>query len=181
MGVKLVVVDRSVDDMAEEYLTDAGIMVLQRVSSREIDRLCRHTGARKIKRTGLNRDVSALLSYIGQAGRVLTDDKLEYTMVLDGRGQNAVAVMIGAATAEVVDERERMAKDAAAAVQSALRSGVVPRRRCRSVAASRVEDMARQQQGMSSYGLICVKEALIRPFTCMAANAASILWKNWAM
>lgn len=172
MGVKLVVVDRSIDDMAEEFLTDAGIMVLQRVSSREIDRLCRHTGARKIKRTGLNRDASVLLSYIGQAGRVLTDDKLEYTMVLDGRGNNAVAVMIGAATAEVVDERERMAKDAAAAVQSALRSGVVPGGGAVEVwLASCVEEMARQQQGMASYGLMCVKEALIRPFTCMAANA----------
>jgi chaperonin GroEL (HSP60 family) len=35
-------------------------------------------------------------------------------------------VLVGAATSEVVGERERIARDAAASVQSAIKGGVVP-------------------------------------------------------
>jgi len=172
LGVNLIVVDRSVDDTAEEILTDADIMVLQRVSSREIERLCRHTGARKIKRSALNRDPDSLTAYLGWAQRVVVDDKLECTMVFDGKGESQVTVMVGAATTEVVDERERMARDAAAAVQAALRAGIVPGGGAVEVwLASRLENLARQQEGMISYGIMCVKEALIKAFLCMAANA----------
>ena len=172
LGVNLVVVDRSIDDTAEEILTDANIMVLQRVSSREIQRLCHHTGARRIKRSALNRDPHNLAAYLGRAKRVVVDDKLECTMVFDGQGESQVTVLVGAATAEVVDERERMARDAAAAVQAALKGGVVPGGGAVEVwLASRLEDLARQQEGLISYGILCVKEALLKTFLCMAANA----------
>lgn len=172
LGVKLVVVDRSIDDAAEAYLTDAGIMALHRVSSREIDRLCRHTGARKLKRSALNRAVSSLLPYVGKARQVFVDDKIEYTMILNGQGENLVTVLVGASTREVVDERERMAKDAAAAVQAALKEGVVPGGGAIEVwLASQLEELARCREGMTSYGILCVKEALIRTFSCLADNA----------
>jgi len=172
MGVNLIIVDRSVDDTAEEILTDANITVLQRVSSREIERLCRHTGARKIKRSALNRDPDHLKAYLGWAERVVVDDKMECTMVFNGEGESQVTVLVGAATTEVVDERERMARDAAAAVQAALKAGIVPGGGAVEIwLASRLEDLARQQEGMISYGIMCVKEALIKTFLCMASNA----------
>ncbi|HOB11728.1 MAG TPA: TCP-1/cpn60 chaperonin family protein [Syntrophomonadaceae bacterium] len=172
MGVNMVLVDRSIDDIAEEILTDANIMVLQRVSSRELERLCRHTGARKVKRTALNRDPVSLRAYLGRAEKVIVDEKLEGTMVLNGKGESQVTVLVGAATTEVVDERERMARDAAAAVQAALKGGVVPGGGALEVwLSSRLEDLARQQEGLISYGILCVKEALTRTFLCMAANA----------
>lgn len=172
LGVNLIVVDRGIDDTAEEILTDAGIMVLQRVSSREIDRLCRHTGARKLKRNALSREISSLSTCLGLAEQVVVDDKLECTMILEGKGESLVTVLLGAATTEVVDERERMARDAAAAVQAALKGGVVPGGGAIEIwLASCLEDLARQQEGMVSYGILCVKDALIRPFACMAANA----------
>ncbi len=147
-------------------------MVLQRVSSREIQRLCHHTGARRIKRSALNRDSHSLAAYLGRAKRVLVDDKLECTMVFDGQGESQVTVLVGAATAEVVDERERMARDAAAAVQAAIKGGVVPGGGAVEVwLASRLENLARQQEGLISYGILCVKEALLKTFLCMAANA----------
>lgn len=172
MGVNLVLVDRSIDDIAEEILTDANIMVLQRVSSRELNRLCRHTGARKVKRSALNREPDSLRAYLGRADHVLVDEKLEGTMVFNGKGENQVTVLVGAATSEVVDERERMARDAASAVQAALKGGVVPGGGAIEVwLSSRLEDLARQQEGLVSYGILCVKEALTRIFLCMAANA----------
>lgn len=172
LGVKLIVVDRGIDDTAEELLTDANIMVLQRVSSREIERLCRHTGARKVKRSALNRDPDSLKAYLGRAERIEVDEKLEGTMIFNGHGESQVTVLVGAATTEIVDERERMARDAAAAVQAALKGGVVPGGGATEVwLSSRLEDLAREQEGMISYGILCVKEALTRTFLCMAANA----------
>ena len=145
---------------------------MQRVSSREIERLCRHTGARKIKRSALNRDPDNLKTYLGWAERVIVDDKMECTMVFNGKGESQVTVLVGAATTEVVDERERMARDAAAAVQAALKAGIVPGGGAVEVwLASQLEDLARQQEGMISYGIMCVKEALVKAFLCMASNA----------
>ena len=172
LGVNLVVVDRSVDDLAEDIFTQAGVMVLQRVSSREIERLCKHTGARKLKRNALNRDADYLSQYLGGAARVSVDEKLKHTVILEGRGETWATVLIGAATTEVVDERERMARDAASAIQAAFTGGVVPGGGALEVhLASQMEEVARQVGGMASYGVLCVKEALLRPFNCMAANA----------
>lgn len=172
LGVNLVVVDRSVDDLAEDLFTEAGVMVLQRVSSREIERLCKHTGARKLKRNALNRDPAFLRSFLGGAARASVDEKLEHTVILEGRGEMWATVLLGAATAEVVDERERMARDAASAIQAAFTGGMVPGGGALEVyLAGQLEDLARQVGGMTSYGVLCAKEALLRPFNCMAANA----------
>ncbi len=172
LGVKLVVVDRGIDDIAEEIFTEAGVMVLHRVSSREIERLCKHSGAKKIKRNTLNRDLETLKSYLGRARLVKIDEKLEHTCVYDGRGENWTTVLIGASTEEVVDERERMARDAASAVQAAVQGGVVPGGGAIEVwLAAHMEDVARDVEGMTSFGVLCVKEALIKPFSCLVSNA----------
>ena len=67
LGVGLVVVDRMIDDIAQDLLTEAGIIAVQRTSSREIEKLCQHTGARKIKRGTLNRDAEVLRGFLGRA------------------------------------------------------------------------------------------------------------------
>ena len=84
LGVKLVLVDRGVSPLAEEILTDAGIMVLQRVAHKELRRAMEHCGARFIKRTGLKKDVADLEKYLGKAALVYEDEKLEQTFILDG-------------------------------------------------------------------------------------------------
>ena len=172
LGVKMVVVDRGIDDMAEEFLTDAGIMAVQRVSSREIEKLCQHTAARKIKRNALNRDLDSLKGYLGKARMVKVDEKLQHIYIYDGKGESWTTVLIGAATEEVVEERERMAKDAAAAVQAAVQGGVVPGGGATEVwLAAHMEEVARELEGMASFGVNCVKEALLKPFSCLISNA----------
>lgn len=172
LGINTIVVDGSIDDTAEHILSQVGIMVIQRASGRELERLCRHTGARKIKRNALNNDKEILKTYIGQAEQVITDEKLEHTFFLAGKGQEWVTLLIGASTEEVVDERERMAKDAAAAVQASIKGGVVPGGGAIEVwIAQQLEAMAKDIEGMESLGVLCVKEALLRPFYCMATNA----------
>lgn len=172
LGVGLVLADRGVDDTAEEMLTDAGIMVVQRVASRELRKAAEHTGARMIKRTGLKKDAGSLRQCLGKAARAYNDEKLEQVWVLGGTGKPMATVLVGAATAEVVGERERIARDAASAVQAAVKGGVVPGGGAVELAAVRdVERIRAGMKGMAAYGVDCVIEALKRPMAQIVANA----------
>lgn len=172
LGVGLVLVDRGVSETAEEMLTDAGIMVVQRIRARELRRAADHTGARMIKRTGLKKDREQLEKCLGRARRVFNDEKLEQVWIQEGAGRPMATVVVGAATREVVGERERIARDAAAAVQAAVRGGVVPGGGALEISVAReVEKIRAGMRGMAAYGVDCVVEALRRPLAQIVANA----------
>mgnify|MGYP005840284479 CR=1 FL=1 len=172
LGVRVILVDRGVDDFAEEMLTDAGVMVLQRVSSRELRKAAEHTGARPIKRTGLKKEATDLEKYLGRAARVYEDEKLEHVRIVGGTGKPMATILVGAATEEVVGERERIARDAASAVQAAVRGGVVPGGGAVELAVAREVVKAREGvRGMAAYGVDCVAEALKKPLSQIVANA----------
>jgi chaperonin GroEL (HSP60 family) len=172
LGVNLIVVDRNVDSIAEEMLTEAGIMVIQRVSSREMEKLCQHSGTRKIKASALNRPADVIRKYLGYAELVKVNEKFKHTGVYGGKGENMATLIVGASTGEIVDERERMARDAASALQAALRGGIVPGGGALEVwLAGELEELAREAGGMSSYGILALRDALLKPFTCMANNS----------
>lgn len=172
LGVNLVLVDRGVSPMAEEVLTDAGIMVVQRVAHKELRRAMEHSGARFIKRTGLKKDPAELERYLGRAASVYEDEKLELIFVLGGAGKPMATILVGAATEEVVGERERIAKDAASSVQAAIKGGIVPGGGAIELAAAQfVEEHRQEARGMAAYGIDCVVDALQRPFSQIALNA----------
>ena len=172
LGVKTVLVDRGVHDAAEEILTDAGVLVLQRVSAKDLRRVAEHAGARMIKRTGLKKDVADLEKYLGFAEQVYEDEKLEQVRILGGRGKPMATILVGAATEEVVGERERIAKDAASSVQAAVKGGYVPGGGSIEIAVSREVEKAREQlKGMAAYGVDCVANALRRPLSQIVENA----------
>lgn len=172
LGVGLVLVDRGVDDNVEELFTDAGVMVVQRVLNKELRRAAEHTGARIIKRTSLKKDITELAKYLGQAKEVLVDEKLEQVWILEGQGKPMATVLVGAATEEVVGERERIAKDAASSVQAAIKGGVVPGGGALELAISREVERTREStRGMTAYGISCVAETLRRPMAQIVANA----------
>ncbi|MEG6520764.1 TCP-1/cpn60 chaperonin family protein [Desulfotomaculum sp. 1211_IL3151] len=172
LGVGLVLVDRGVDDNVEEVFTDAGVMVVQRVLNKELRRAAEHTGARIIKKTSLKKDITELAKYLGRADEVLVDEKLEQVWILEGKGKPMATVLVGAATEEVVGERERIAKDAASSVQAAIKGGVVPGGGALELAVSReVEKTRESTRGMTAYGISCVAETLRRPMTQIVANA----------
>jgi chaperonin GroEL (HSP60 family) len=172
LGIKVVLVDRGVDNYAEEVLTDAGVMVVQRISNKELCKAAEHTGARAIKRTALRKEPAALAKYLGKAQRVYEDEKLEHIRILGGKGKPMATVLVGAATEEVVGERERIAKDAAASVQASVKGGVVPGGGSIELALAReIEKVRENVRGMAAYGVDCVVEALKRPFSQIVANA----------
>jgi len=172
LGVNVILVDRGVDDAAEEILTDAGVLVLSRVSSRELRKAAEHTGARMIKRTALHREPAELERFLGRAERVYEDEKLEQVRLVGGRGKPMATILVGAATEEVVGERERIAKDAASSVQAAFKGGVVPGGGAIELAVGRELAAHRDgARGMSVYGVDCVIEALKKPLAQIVGNA----------
>ncbi len=172
MGVNMVLVDRSIDDIGEQIFAEANVLAVHRVSRRELDRVCKHTGAHKIKRSGLNRSEDQLSGYFGYANRVLVNEKLGSISILGGQGVAQATILVGAATEEVADEKERIARDAAAAVQAAIQKGVVPGGGTIELWVSQqLDSLAGELKGMVSYGVSVVKESLQRPFACIAANA----------
>jgi chaperonin GroEL (HSP60 family) len=92
--------------------------------------------------------------------------------VLGGIGKAIATILVGASTAEVVGERERIAKDAASSVQAAVRGGIVPGGGAIEIAAARdIMKLRDQLKGMSAYGLDCVVEALKQPLAQIIENA----------
>lgn len=172
LGVGVVLVDRGVHAVAEEILTDAGIMVIQRVPAEDLKRAAEHVGARMIKRTGLKKGLVEIHKYLGLAATVYEDEKIKHIRILGGTGKPMATILVGAATAEVVGERQRIAKDAASSVQAAIKGGYVPGGGSIEIAVSReVEKSRGNVKGMSAYGVDCVTHALRRPLSQIVENA----------
>lgn len=172
LGIGLVFVYKAVDDTAEEILTDAGIMVVRRASARDIARVVEHTGARSIKRTGLKKSTDELAKFVGKCDRVYEDERLEHIRILGGAGRSAATILVGAATREVKEERERIAEDAACAVQAVVLGGVIPGGGATEIAAAREVSALRDGvRGMASYGVDCVSQALRKPLSQIVSNS----------
>jgi chaperonin GroEL (HSP60 family) len=172
LGVKVVMTDRGVHAKAEEILTDGQVLVVARVAANELRRVAEHAGARMIKRTGLKKELAELQKALGYAEKVYEDEKLEHVRIMGGRGKPAATILVGAATQEVVGERQRIAKDAASSVQAAVRGGYVAGGGAVEVAVARAVEKSRGNlKGMSAYGLDCVVNALKRPLAHIVENA----------
>lgn len=171
-GAKLVLVDRGVDEQAAEKLADNGIMLISRIPHKELEEAARHTGAKMLKRTGLKKDLNEIKAALGTVDTVIDDEILGLTKLSAGKGEQRATVIIGAATAEVVGECERIAKDAAAALQAAVQKGVVAGGGAAELAvAEALEKRKSELSGMSVYGLECVINALRKPFMQIVKNA----------
>jgi chaperonin GroEL (HSP60 family) len=170
LGVNVIVTDRGISDWAEDWLTEAGIIAVPRVSGNEWRRLAVMCGARPVKRASLARPVEDLRKVVGAAATVEWDQKYRQIRVKANPFQNFVTMVIGATTRTVAEERERIARDAAAAVQAAWRGGVVPGGGAIELGiAGRLEQIT--VRGMAGYGFACVREALQRPMAQICSNA----------
>ncbi|MFR6290333.1 MAG: TCP-1/cpn60 chaperonin family protein [Peptococcaceae bacterium] len=172
-GAQAVFVDRGVDDAAAELLEEAGILVVARVPHKELVDLAEHVGAKLLKRTGLNKSAAELQKQFGTAEHIIGNEKLGNITVLGGAGKASMAtILVGAATGEVVGERERIAKDAAASVQSALQKGLVAGGGAAELAVARqLEQNKHGLSGMAVFGADCVIAALKKPFMQIVTNA----------
>jgi chaperonin GroEL (HSP60 family) len=172
MDVGLIVTDRGISPEAEQFCADHGILVQQRVSRQDLRRVCELTGAVPLKRVALHKPEEELIRYCGWAETLYYDAKLERIRLAQGAGAPTVTILVGASTAEVVGERARIARDAAASVQAALRGGVLPGGGA--VEISVAHDLERHREkitGMESFGVAAVAEALRKPMSQIVLNA----------
>jgi len=171
-GVNCLLLSGGIHPWAQELLAGSGIMVATRLTGRDMHRAAGHVGARPATRAVLAGDPTRLSEFLGRAEAVSDIENLHQLRIEGGGGLPAVTVLIGASTAEVLDEQERIAADAAAAVQAALRGGVVAGGGAAELAASRrVEALRTKTPGLARHGIGCVVEALRRPMFQMVKNA----------
>lgn len=172
MDVKFVAVAKGIDPIAEELFTDAGVFAVRRLSSKDVSRLVDLTGARTIKRSSLGKTPGELECFLGHCERVYEDERLDHIRVVGRQDSRVATIVVGASTREVRDERERIARDAAGAVQAAVRSGVVAGGGAVEIAAARhVQSVRDRVRGMAAYGVEAVATALKRPLAQIVANA----------
>ncbi|MEN6356472.1 MAG: TCP-1/cpn60 chaperonin family protein [Armatimonadota bacterium] len=172
LGITFIAAAKAIDPVAEEILTDAGVLAVRRLSSRDIARLVELTGARTVKRSGLAKEPAELQGFLGECERVYEDERLDHIRVVGGSGHGMPTVIVGASTREVKDERERIARDAAGAVQSAVKTGVVAGGGAIEIgAAKHILSLKESAHGMASYGIDAVSAALKRPLSQIVANA----------
>ncbi|MFB6213602.1 MAG: thermosome subunit alpha [Candidatus Nanohaloarchaea archaeon] len=121
-GANVVFCQKGMDDIAQHYLAKEGIFAARRVSSSDIEKLAKATGANIV--TSID-DISS--SNLGSAGSVeqrhVGGDAM--TFVQDCPEAKSVSILIRGGTEHVVDEIERAMEDALGSVSSALRSGRV--------------------------------------------------------
>jgi chaperonin GroEL (HSP60 family) len=172
LGVNAVFTDRGVSPVAEEILGEAGVMIVQRVSAKDLRKIAEHTGARPIKRTGLSKSSEELARFLGLALTVYEDERMENIRIIGGQGKPLATILVGASTEEVVGERLRIARDAASSVQAAVRGGVVPGGGAIELwVARQVENLRETVRGMTGFGVEAVARALRKPMTQIVLNA----------
>ena len=170
--VNVMLVNRGVSDEAEQILTDGGCLVISRLPSRQLRRVARHTGAIPVKRPALAREPEEMEKYLGTARTVQRDKNRKNYHFIGGSGQATATYLVGAPTEEVEGEKERIATDAASALQAAVRGGVVAGGGAVEIAASRaLLKMRAATRGMEAFGIDCVIEALHTPLARIVQNA----------
>jgi thermosome len=123
-GANVLFCEKGIDDMALHFLAKAGILAVKSVSSSDMEKLGRATGAKIIASI---KDLTA--DALGSAKAVeevkIGDDKLLY--VRECKNPKAVTVVIRGGAEHIVAEAERSLHDALCVVRNAIEDGkIVP-------------------------------------------------------
>ncbi len=174
LGVGLILLEKGIHPDAEQFCMDHGIMVVPRVSRKDLARVSLMTGAVPLRRTALHKEPEALSRQLGFTPQARYDEQLERVRIRSG-GQKedpVVTLIVGASTAEVVGEAARIAADAASALQAAISGGILPGGGTAELAVSYELERRREAvKGMEAYGIAAVAAALRKPMAQILLNA----------
>jgi thermosome len=119
-GTNFVFCEKSIDDIALHYLSKKGISAVKNMSSGDMEKLAKATGAKIVASV---KDLNS--ASLGEAKVIeemkIGDDKLTY--VRDAKNPMAVTVVLRGGTEHVVDEAERSLHDALCVVRDAIEDG----------------------------------------------------------
>ncbi|MCU4742346.1 thermosome subunit alpha [Natronoglomus mannanivorans] len=122
VGVDAVFVNGAIDDMAQHYLAEEGILGVRRVKASDMGRLTRSTGARPVSTLD---DLSE--DHLGFAGSVAQKDVGgdQRIFVEDVEDAKAVTLILRGGTEHVIDEIDRAIEDSLGVVRTTLEDGKV--------------------------------------------------------
>ncbi|MGA2971813.1 MAG: thermosome subunit beta [Candidatus Bathyarchaeia archaeon] len=121
-GANFVFCEKSIDDVALHFLAKKGVAAIKNVSSGDMEKLSKATGAKIVASV---KDLAK--ESLGEAKLVeevkIGDDKLTY--VRDAKNPMAVTVVVRGGAEHVVDEAERSLHDALCVVRDAIEDGKI--------------------------------------------------------
>ncbi len=119
-GAQAIFVQKGIDDVAQHYLSKAGILAVRRVKKSDLEKLARATGAKLV--TSLD-DLSS--KDLGLAG-IVEERKVageQMVFVEKCKDPKSVTIFIRGSTQQVVNEVERSITDVIGALSSAVEEG----------------------------------------------------------
>ena len=117
-GAKVLICQKGIDDLAQHYLSKAGIMAVRRSKKSDMEKLGRATGANIV--TNLEDLTKEDLGYAGIVEEVkIGDDEMIY--VKDCKDPKSVTILIRGSTEHIVDEVERAIEDCLGVVPAAIK------------------------------------------------------------
>jgi chaperonin GroEL (HSP60 family) len=158
-GANVVICQKGIDDLAQHFLAEAGILAVRRVKKSDIDKLSKATGAKIASRI---KEINK--SYLGFAETV-REAKIsgEEMVFIEGcKDPKAVTIFIRGGTQHVVDEAERAVIDALGSVTSAIKSGkyVAGGGSCEIEVAMKLRDYAKEIGGREQLAIDGFSNAL---------------------
>jgi thermosome len=121
-GANVVFCQKGIDDVAQHFLSKAGIYAARRVKNSDMDKLARATGSKIV--TNLDELSSKDLGSAGIVEELKISDE-EMTYVRECKNPKAVTILIRGGTQHVIDEVERAIKDAIGDIVAALKNNKV--------------------------------------------------------
>ena len=113
-GANVVICQKGIDDMAQHFLSKAGIMAIRRVKKSDLEKLSKATGGAIF--TNLDDITQDKLGYAGlvEERKVMNDS---WTFVEECKDPKSVVILIRGGTELIVDEAERAIHDALCVVR----------------------------------------------------------------
>ncbi len=121
-GANVVFSQKGIDDLAQHYLSKAGILATRRVKKSDMEKLAKATGGKIVTNV---EDLGP--EDLGEAGSV-QEDKVagdDMIFVKECKDPKAVTLLLRGSTSHVVDEVERAVEDAIGVVSSTVEDGKV--------------------------------------------------------
>eukprot|EP00769_Ergobibamus_cyprinoides_P004436 gnl/Ergobibamus_cyprinoides/632.p1 GENE.gnl/Ergobibamus_cyprinoides/632~~gnl/Ergobibamus_cyprinoides/632.p1 ORF type:complete len:398 (+),score=203.04 gnl/Ergobibamus_cyprinoides/632:89-1195(+) len=177
-GANVILTTKGIDDMAQKYLVERGIIGVRRCLPGDLKRIARATGGEFVMSLAdLDGEETFDASALGHAAVVaekrIADDRLIY--ISGCENTEARSILLRGASTHMLDEIERSVHDAICAVSRTLESGnVVPGGGAVETALSvYLEDYARTLDSREQMGVEAFASALLVIPKILAVNAAA--------
>ncbi len=117
VGANVVFCQKGIDDVAQHFLAQLGILAVRRVKKSDMEKLARATGANVVANI---RDLKP--SDLGEAElveeRIVGEDKMVF--VEGCKNPRSISILLRGGTKQIIDEAERTLKDALSVVRNAI-------------------------------------------------------------